>query len=91
MNSFLTIEAVSNEKIPIRSWDVLYPDEGALEFGDLETATSPETETVGGLNYSLSPLLSVWAGVRTANPSTSLTFHLAPIQGESFLVVGSQG
>jgi hypothetical protein len=49
---FLGLGPFRTKKIPIRSWDVLYPDEGALEFGDLETSTSPETETVGGLNYS---------------------------------------
>jgi hypothetical protein len=27
------------------------PDEGALEFGDLETTTWPEAEAVEGLNY----------------------------------------
>jgi hypothetical protein len=34
------------------------PRRRALEFGDLETATWPEAEAVGGLNYST--VLELW-------------------------------
>ena len=46
-------------------WDVLCPDEGALEFGDLETATWPEAKAVGGLTYSIRPEV----GLQTASPN----------------------
>jgi hypothetical protein len=34
-----------------RIWGVSCPTKGSVEFGDLETATWPEAEAVGGLNY----------------------------------------
>jgi hypothetical protein len=54
-----------------RRTDVMCPDEGALEFGDLETATWREAEAVGGLTYSI----RLGVGLQTASPNPVRTAY----------------
>ena len=54
-----------------RRTDVMCPDEGALEFGDLETATWREAEAVGGLTYSI----RLEVGLQTASPKPVRTAY----------------